>query len=266
VAYDIWKGYINKNADGKQILMISRAVILVFGVSMGSLSCILNQIDGINLGWVYNFMGIVIGSAVVPLWYLLMWNKANGIGAVAGAWGGQIIAVIVWLVTAKADEGEVSVKSLGTLNCQMAGCIVAIGSSGIIHTVLSLAKPQNYDWQSMRDIALLEDDQRGLEQEELTEEKLNAAASWVKKYGYGFTFLIVVLWPVLSLPAKVFTKDYWAFWVFISLMWGFLASFAIITLPLYESKDEILNVLYGMCGKQYFPAPVEDGEKPATTI
>jgi len=265
VAYDIYKGYINKAADGKKVLLVSRIVILVFGVSMGALSCILNQIDGINLGWVYNFMGIVIGSAVFPLWYLLMWNKANAVGAILGAWGGQILAVIVWLAVAQADQGDVTVKTLGTLNCQMAGCITAIAASGLIHTVLSFAMPQNYDWQSMKDIALLDDDQRGLEGEELTPEKLDKASTWVKTYGYGFTILIVIVWPVLSVPAGVFTKDYWAFWVFISLMWGFVASIGIIALPLYESKTEILSVLYGMAGKKYVAAEPVAASKAEVT-
>jgi hypothetical protein len=194
-------------------------------------------------------MGIAIGSAVVPLWYCLTWDKASGMGAVIAAWTGQILAVILWIAVASADQGEVSVKSLGTLNCQLAGCITAIASSGLIHTVVSFISPQNYDWKSMGEIEMLDDDQRGLPEMlpmEFSDEFLNKALSWVKWYGYGFTILIVVVWPILSTPAGVFTKDYWAFWVFISLMWGFCASFVIISLPLYESSDEIMNVLFSM--------------------
>merc|ERR1711904_235730 len=95
-------------------------------------------------------------------------------------------------------------------------------------------------------------------------EKLDKASTWVKTYGYGFTILIVMVWPVLSVPAGVFTKDYWAFWVFISLMWGFVASIGIIALPLYESKTEILSVLYGMAGKKYVAAePAAAAAEPA---
>jgi SSS family transporter len=254
VAYDIYRTYINPQATGKQILMVSRVVILVFGLSMGGLSCILNQIEGINLGWVYNFMGIVIGSAVVPLWYCLTWDKASGPGAVIAAWTGQILAVILWIVVASADQGEVSIATLGTLNCQLAGCITSIVSSGLIHTIISFIAPQNYDWKSMGEIQLLDDDKRGLPEMlpmEFSDEFLTKALNWVKLYGYGFTILIVIAWPILSVPAGVFTKDYWAFWVFISLMWGFIATAVIISLPLLESKDEILNVLFAMAGKQY---------------
>jgi len=262
VAYDIYKTYINPKATGLQIKRVSQAVILVFGLSMGGLSCGLNQIPEINLGWVYNFMGIVIGSAVVPLWYCLTWKNANGTGAVVAAWSGQILALIVWLVVASIDQGEISVASLGTLNCQMGGCITAIAASGLIHTLWSLAAPQNYDWKSMGEIKMLEDDQRGLDPAEFSEEFLDKAMAWVKMYGYGFTFVMVIVWPVLSLPAGVFTKGYWAMWVFISLAWGFVASFVIIALPLYESTDSILGVAYAMVGMQYKPKPAAQKEKP----
>jgi len=261
VAYDIYKTYINPNATGLQIKRVSQAVILIFGLSMGGLSVILNQIPEINLGWVYNFMGIVIGSAVVPLWYLLTWDKANAMGAIAGAWIGQITAIIVWIVVASVDQGAVNVSTLGTLNCQMGGCITAIVASGLIHTLASLAAPQNYDWKSMGEIKMLEDDQRGLAPEEFEVEILNKALSWVKTYGYGFTFIMVIVWPVLSLPAGVFTKGYWAMWVFISLAWGFVASFVIIALPLYESMDSILGVSFALVGMQYKPKGAS--EKPA---
>jgi len=226
-------------------------MVVVFGLTMGGLSCLLNQIPGINLGWVYNFMGIVIGSAVVPLWYCLTWKDANAAGAIAGAWIGQVMAIIVWLAVAQIDQGAINVDTLGTLNCQMGGCITAIVSSGLIHTLWSLAAPQNYDWESMGKIEMLEDDQRGLDPAEFSEEFLVGALKWVKKWGYGFTIVMVVVWPVLSFPAGVFSKGYWAMWVFVSLVWGFVATVVIIALPLYESSDALLGVLFALVGLEY---------------
>jgi len=251
VAYDIYKVYINPKATGSQILLVSRVMVVVFGLTMGGLSCILNQIPGINLGWVYNFMGIVIGSAVVPLWYCLTWKNANAAGAIAGAWIGQVLAIIAWLVVAQIEHSAINVDTLGTLNCQMAGCITAIVSSGLIHTLWSLAAPQNYDWESMGKIEMLEDDQRGLDPAEFSEEFLVGALKWVKKWGYGFTIVMVFIWPVLSFPAGVFSRSYWSMWVFISLVWGFVATVVIIALPLYESSDALLGVLFALVGQKY---------------
>merc|ERR1712050_682257 len=79
------------------------------------------------------------------------------------------------------------------------------------------------------------------------------AKTWIWKWGWGFTLIMVVIWPVLSIPAGVFTKDYFAFWVFVSLAWSFVASFVIISLPLYESWDSIEAVLRAVLGMKQQP-------------
>jgi len=245
VAYDIYRTYINPQANGKKILCVSKLVIVVFGGGMGALSVVLHRL-GLNLGWVYLFMGIVIGSAVIPLWNLLMWNKANAGGAVAAAWGGQMLALVTWIMFANAQSGEISIDTLGKNEPMLAGNVVAIGSSGLIHAICSMIKPQNYDFKTMGEIEMLEDDRRGLDPSDFTEEFLRNASRWVQKWGWGFTILMVVIWPILSIPAGVFSKEYFAFWVFVSLCWGFTASLAIIVLPIYESSDSILGVIAAM--------------------
>jgi hypothetical protein len=37
--------------------------------------------------------------------------------------------------------------------------------------------------------------------------------SWTLRWGSGLTILLVVLWPLLALPAKDFSKGYFTFWV-----------------------------------------------------
>merc|ERR1739844_407377 len=120
VAYDIYREYINPEADGAKILFVSRVVIVVFGLFMGVLSIFLDFL-GLNLGWVYLFMGCVIGSAVIPLWNLMTWDKASGTGAVIAAWGGLTLAVIGWLVGAQVQSGAVTVATLGTNEVMLAG-------------------------------------------------------------------------------------------------------------------------------------------------
>ena len=148
VTYDIYKTYINPQCTGKQVLLISKVVVVVFGLLMGSLSVALNYI-GLNLGWVYQFMGNVIGSVMVPLWNLLMWKDANGTGAIVAAWGGMILAVSTWLIVCQVEFGEINIDNLGTLNPNLAGNIMALVSSALIHAAFSFARPQNYDFKSM---------------------------------------------------------------------------------------------------------------------
>jgi hypothetical protein len=261
MTYDVYKTYINPQCTGRQALIVSKVVIVVFGLAMGSLGVALNHM-GLNLGWVYQFMGNAIGSAVVPLWNMLMWKDANAIGAVVAAWGGMVLAISTWLIVCAAEFGEITIDNLGTLNPNLAGNIVALGSSALIHVVFSLAAPQNYDFKSMGEIKMLENDQSGLDEQDYTVEFLDEAKAWITKWGWGFTTLMVIIWPVLSLPAGVFTKDYFAFWVFISIAWAFVATFVIIVLPIQESMESIMGIFMFMIGKKK-AASLEDPKQPA---
>merc|ERR1719222_1029202 len=97
---------------------------------------------------------------------------------------------------------------------------------------------------------MLEDDKRGLDEADFSERFLMEAKAWIQKWGWGFTIIMVIVWPLLSIPAGVFTKDYFAFWVFISLAWAFVATFVIITLPIQESMESIMGVFLFMAGKK----------------
>merc|ERR1719471_248150 len=113
----------------------------------------------------------------------------------------MVLALVTWFVSAAVQSGEITVETLGKLEPNLAGNIVAIASSGLIHVVFSLAKPQNYDFKSMGEIKMLEDDKSGLAEEDFSESFLGEAKSWIQKWGWGFTIVMVIVWPLLSLPA-----------------------------------------------------------------
>lgn len=264
VAYDIYREYINPEADGKKILFVSRVVIVVFGLLMGVLSIILDAL-GLNLGWVYLFMGIVIGSAVIPLWNLMTWDKASGKGAVIAAWSGLVLAVTGWLIAAASQSGEISISSLGTEEVMLSGNLIAICSSGIIHYIYSkFIDPQDFDFSTLdARIKLVENDTSGLTAEDQDPEMLEKAYKWITVRGWVLTIVLVVIWPLLSIPAGKFTKDYFTFWVLLAIAWGFGAAIIITVLPLMESSEEIGAVFKGMLGMKSEPAKpkeVDDGD------
>lgn len=247
VAYDIYREYINPEATGKQILFVSRVVIVGYGLFMGALAILLQTI-GLNLGWVYLFMGIMIGSAVIPLWNLMTWDKASGKGAVISAWAGLILAMSGWLIGAKVESGEVTVATLGTNPVMLSGNLIAILSSGAIHYIYSkFIDPQEFDFSTLDSkITLVEEDNRGLTDEEKDATMLRRAERWIKRRGYILTLVLIIVWPLLSVPAGVFTRGYFAFWVMVALAWGFGSAIIITFLPLVESSEEILTALSGI--------------------
>ncbi|XP_042490885.1 urea-proton symporter DUR3-like isoform X1 [Macadamia integrifolia] len=243
--YDIYRTYINPNATGKQILKISRFIILAFGCFMGVLAVILNK-AGVSLGWMYLAMGVLIGSAVPPIAFMLLWKKANASGAIVGTITGCILGIITWLSVTKVEYRRVNLDTTGRNAPMLAGNLVSILTGGAIHAVYSLLWPQNYDWESTKQITMVETDKTDLPDEEFKEEKLKHAKSWIVKWGIGFTVVIVILWPVLSLPARAFSIGYFTFWAVIAIAWGTVGSIVIIGLPLFESRETIINVLIGM--------------------
>lgn len=279
IAYDVYREYFNPEATGKQILMVSRIVIVAFGIFMGLFSIALKYI-GLNLGWVYLFMGVVIGSAVIPLWNMMTWDKASGKGAVIAAWSGLVLAISGWLIGAQVQSGSISVATLGTNEVMLSGNLIAILSSGIIHYIYSkFIDPQTFDFATLdANIHLVEQDLSGLGAEQQDKDELRRAKRWITRRGYLLTFILIIVWPLLSIPAQVFTKDYFAFWVLVSIAWGFGAAIVISFLPLVESQTEIGRVFSGMfnyvtgregdIGEQYAEeeAPAKAVEAPEVEI
>ena len=261
VSYDIYRKYFNPKATGEDILRVSRIAIFGFGIFSGVLSIILEEI-GLSLGFVYLMMGIFVGSAVMPIAFLLTWDKATGNGAIAGAFGGQILAIITWIACSTAernpegDKGEVSIDTLGMNYPMLAGNVVAILSSGLICAIISMSNPQNFDFSTLAaKSSLIDDSMPELDPAENDPQMLLDALSFVQKWGIGFSFVMIIVWPLLSLPAGcgasgvecgVFSKNYFILWVSVAVAWGILATVVIIILPLYESMDGIRLVFKGI--------------------
>ncbi|KAG5249116.1 urea-proton symporter DUR [Salix suchowensis] len=255
--YDIYRTYINPDASGKKILKVSRAVVLGFGCFMGLLAVILNK-AGVSLGWMYLAMGILIGSAVLPIAFMLLWRKANAIGAILGAIIGCVLGVITWLVVTKVEYGRINLDTTGRNAPMLAGNLVSILTGGAIHAVCSFLWPQDYDWDTTKKITMVEKENSELPADEFKEEKLTKAKAWIIKWGVGFTVVIVILWPLLTLPAGEFGLGYFTFWAVIAIVWGTVGSAVIIALPLMESWETIQSVCLGMFTNDRLMEKVEE--------
>ncbi|KAG8634047.1 hypothetical protein MANES_17G007000v8 [Manihot esculenta] len=263
--YDIYRTYINPNASGNKILKVSRAVVLGFGCFMGLLAVILNK-AGVSLGWMYLAMGVLVGSAVLPIAFMLLWSKANSIGGILGTISGCVLGIITWLLVTFIEYGHVNLDTTGRNAPMLAGNLVSILTGGAVHAVCSLLWPQNYNWDTTRQITVVEKEKDELPEDEFKEEKLTKAKAWIIKWGVGFTIVIVILWPLLSLPAGEFSLGYFTFWAVIAIAWGTIGSAVIIALPVLESWETIQCVFLGMFTNEKLLQKMEEINLKLSTI
>lgn len=151
LTFDIYKTYVKPQATPDNLITVSHIMIGVFGMTMALFAVIWNAI-GIDLGWLFLVMGLLIGGAVFPAAFAITWKKQSKIGAISGAISGLIAGLIAWLVEAKVYYGELTVSSTGMEYPTLAGNLAAILTGLIVTVVLSLIWPEDFDWEVTRSI------------------------------------------------------------------------------------------------------------------
>ena len=252
ITYDVYRTYSNPAASGKQLLKVSRGVIVAFGLGMGALAVVLLGM-GLSLGFVYLAMGILIGSAVIPIALTITWSKTTRAGAVAGALIGVCLSLLTWTsVAASEANGVVDIASLGGAFPMLYGNVVAILSSGLICVVISLAQNKKYDWNLMnKEMKIVEADmtesvKAQIAKAEQDEATLKKAYQFSLKGGGILTIVCVVIWPLpLYFSGYVFDLAFYGMWVGIAIVWVSIAAFCIIGIPIWEARGGFAKVASG---------------------
>jgi nitrate reductase gamma subunit len=152
LTFDVYAVYINPHPTEKQILWSSHACILGYSIFMGAIATAFHYI-GVSMGYLYELMGTMIGSAVVPIALCITWRKCNGTGAVVGAIIGFVAAIAGWIgITSKLNDGVIDVNTTFGDYEMLTGNLLAIGVGGLITVGWSLLRPENFDWDITRAI------------------------------------------------------------------------------------------------------------------
>jgi SSS family transporter len=249
VTYDLYRTYKNPNASGKQLVKVSRMTIVGFGLGMGGLAVLLLSM-GLSLGFVYLAMGILIGSAVIPIALTILWKRTNRVAATLGAIIGLIVAVSTWVsVAASLPEfgGEISLASLGHNYSMLFGNIAGILTGGAITLIGSLAAKTNFDWDELKKkITLVDASEAEIAEASENEETLKKAFKFSLSGGGIMTLVLIIAWPMpLIASGLVFDVMSYSVWVGISIVWVSVASFFIICLPIIEARKGIAKVFGG---------------------
>lgn len=246
ITYDVYRTYKNPAATGKQLLKVSRYTIIGFGIGMGGLAVILLAM-GLSLGFVYLAMGVLIGSAVIPIALTITWKKTDKYAAMAGAIVGLFVALGTWIgVAASLPEfgGEVSLASLGHNYSMLFGNIAGILTGGAIAGFGSLIRNKTFDWNEMKErIKLVDISEADVTKMQADEATLHKAFKFSLKGGGLMTLVLIIAWPMpLFFASYVFDVAFYSLWVGISVVWVSAATFFIVGLPIIEARHGIAKV------------------------
>lgn len=151
LTFDVYKTYIRPDATSKQLIFVSHAMICLFACVMATFACIWNA-AGIDLGWLYYVMGLIIGGAVMPAAFSVTWKGQTKAGAILGALSGLAVGIISWLSVAKTYYGEITIASTGSPFPTMAGNMSSFLVGLIVSVAVSYIKPDDFDWAITRAI------------------------------------------------------------------------------------------------------------------
>jgi SSS family transporter len=265
VTYDIFRTYVKPSSSGRELMRVSNMTIIAFGLGMGLLASILLQI-GASLQYVYLAMGILIGSAVIPISLSVVWNKTNKVAAVSAALIGLASGLIAWIITSDILYGEVSISSTGKNIPLLVGNVVSISTGGAIAIAGSLLKPDKFNFRVMKQKILVVDDKiRSIIEQDSDERFLKSAAKFSYRYAVALALILVVVWPLpLYFSGYVFSPVMYFVWVTIAVVWASCSAAVIIILPILEGRGGITKALkhLAMSSLRHGRIISEEGQDP----
>ncbi|KAJ7727980.1 solute symporter family transporter [Mycena maculata] len=253
LTFDVYRTYICPAATEKQLIFVSHAMICAFGFTMALVASLWNAL-GIDLGWLFLVMGLLIGGAVFPVAFTISWRGQTRAGAVSGAIGGLGAGLVAWLVTARQCYGEITVATTGREYPTLAGNLAALVTGLVLSVAVSLFKVDDFDWQVTRamnpsqsaneiprppDAASESDDQKRTRNEKIALEepaKLKAALrlAWISVALLAFILDFLIPIPMF-LSHYIFSERFFIAWVVLSFVWVFFSAAISTVLPVAEA-------------------------------
>lgn len=282
LTYDVYVRYINPKATEQQILRMSHAGVVIFALVMGIAGVIFYYI-GVSMGWLYTFMGVILGSAVCPIALCITWKKASKVGCISGSLIGFAAGIIAWLVTTSAlNQKVINVTTSGGNYEMLAGNLASIGVGAIISTTASLIWPDDYDFALTRAInsrgaavasGNIKDELEEPEYEkkvpdasvvsvtneaqidpELDPVSLNKAFKFAARASIVLTLILMILIPLpLFFAQTVYSVTGFSVWVIVGIIWTFLSAFTVVIYPLWESRAALGLISRGVVKDIFSP-------------
>jgi Na+/proline symporter len=205
ISFDIYRKYVNPTATDRHVIRWSHIGVVFFGLFSALFSTALHY-GKVDLGWTLYMLGVLTCPGIFPTVFTILWKKQSKIAAIVSPLLGLVTGIAVWLGTAHAFYGSISVTSTGqTLPC-LYGTVASAFSPAIYSIIITVVRPENYSWSEFRSEKLAfdsDEDINGTHSHVLEEEALSYSASKAKFRYWG---KIAAIWSAATF------LGHWVLW------------------------------------------------------
>ncbi|KAG7664549.1 uncharacterized protein J8A68_001923 [[Candida] subhashii] len=154
LSFDIYKKYINPQAQNKSMIKVSHYGCVIFGIGAAAFSVMLHYV-GVNMTWYGYFYPLIICPGVIPLIFTITWDRQTQLASFISPILGLIGGITVWLTAAKHYSGEITITSTGGQLPALFGSLTALLLPGIASVIISFIYPSKFDWTTLQKADLL---------------------------------------------------------------------------------------------------------------
>ena len=150
ISFDIYRTYLKPNALDKDIIRWCHYGVIGFALFASGFSTMLYYV-GIDMGWTLYMLGVLTCPGIFPTTFSILWRKQSKAAAIVSPLLGMVTGIAVWLGSAYALYGTVTIKTTGsTLPCVYGTVASAFSPLPYSVIITFLFKPQDYDWADFR--------------------------------------------------------------------------------------------------------------------
>ncbi|KAI3406376.2 DUR3 [Candida oxycetoniae] len=279
--YDIYRSYINPNANGKKLIWISHLSCGIFAYVMAGFAVGLYYAN-VSMGFLYELMGVIIGGAVLSSAMTILSSRQNWHAATFTPPIATALAIMAWLVCCKTKFGSVTYDNLFEDDVMLTGNVVALLFPLITVPLLTIIfKQQHFDWKLLETrITRVDEDEELMEatqsENQGDSEKLAPIKSQISVIASGLleqergrfsqeqktlrkaftrtvivcvalTLSLLVIWPMPMYGSKyIFSKHFFTGWVVVFFIWIFYTVFQVIVYPVWEGRKSLASTARGI--------------------
>ncbi|CAL3973009.1 unnamed protein product [Diplocarpon coronariae] len=305
ISFDIYRAYFAPDASDRDIIRWSHYGVVIFATIAAAFSTMLHYV-GVDLSWTLYMLGrralplyplflpkpsilttpppppgVVTCPGIFPTVFTLLWRQQSRAAAIIAPLLGLATGMSIWLGSAYALHGTVTIASTGELLPCMYGCLASTFSPLPYSVFITLLQPQRFDWDdflqeklALGDADAADASSAALEETEHDEPRSRSDPRWVPYMRRWTTIATLwsaatflghfVLWPLPMYAAKyTFTKkasrasspplpsdlrfvadgrQFYSAWLVISIIWVWGTLLVAGLYPLIDGRRQILSI------------------------